>query len=64
VKYNVYRLELRDMLQAALQVEIGKISYIHFLGRGCYHVEFEMEESVVQLLLRRVEGYVTSSFAS
>ena len=40
------RQELRHLLQAWLQVEIGRIKDVQFLGRGYYHVEFQDEASV------------------
>ena len=44
------RQELRHLLQARLQAEIGRIEDVQFLGRGYYHVEFQDEASVQVLL--------------
>ena len=43
--------ELRHLLQARLQGEIAKIINIQFLGKGCYHVEFNCGNMVDKLLL-------------
>ena len=38
------------MLQASIQTDLDKSIYIQILGRGCYKLEFENDESVSRLL--------------
>ncbi|MCO5572365.1 hypothetical protein L7F22_026118 [Adiantum nelumboides] len=44
------RGELRDLLQARLLADVGKILDVQFLGRGHYQIEFESPQSVAQVL--------------
>ena len=45
------RAELRHLLQARLQGELAPIIDIQFLGKGCYHIEFNSGNMVDKLLL-------------
>ena len=45
------RAKLRHLLQARLQGELAQIIDIQFLGKGCYHVEFNSCDMVDKLLL-------------
>ena len=43
--------ELCHLLQARLQGELAQIIDIQFLGKGCYHIEFNNGDMVDKLLL-------------
>ena len=45
------RTELCHLLQARLQGELAQIIDIQFLGKGCYHVEFNSYDMVDKFLL-------------
>ena len=42
--------ECKDLLQASLQGLIGMIRDVQFMGRGFYHMELDMLESVGMML--------------